>query len=55
VHPNLILKSGHIERDGEVVITARASESESTPWPASAGDRADHDGVVSGTRDPDGY
>lgn len=54
VHPDLILKSGHVERDGEVIITARASESEPTPQTPSADDRVDHNGVVSATRDPDG-
>ena len=53
-HPSLILKSGHIERDGAVVITARASESESMP-PASLGeDRAERDGAVSISRAPNG-
>jgi hypothetical protein len=45
-HPSLILKSGHIERDGEVVITARASESEAMPRTALPDDRAEHDGTV---------
>lgn len=36
-HPDLVLKSGHVERTGLVVITARALESESDPlWPTGA-------------------
>jgi hypothetical protein len=54
-HPILILKSGHIEPDGAVVITERAADSESTPQPASAGARADHDGVVPATHALDGH
>ena len=53
VHPSLILKSGHIESDGEVVITTRAFESEPTPRTSSAENRADHDRTVSELRDPD--
>jgi hypothetical protein len=51
-HPSLILKSGHVERDGQVVITARASESESMPSMCSADDRAHGDGPVTVTRRP---
>lgn len=46
-YPNLILKSGHIERDGQVVITARASESESLPQAALPAERAWRDEAVS--------
>jgi hypothetical protein len=45
-HPGLILKSGHIERDGEVVITARASESEVMPRTSPADDRAERDSTM---------
>jgi hypothetical protein len=53
-HPSLIMKGGHIEQGGEVVTTARASESEGmpgTPWP---GDRAERDGAVPASRPPIG-
>ena len=53
-HPSLILKSGHIERDGEVVITARASESETMPQTSSADDRANCDGTLPVTHLPNG-
>ena len=45
-HPSLILKSGHIEWDGEVVITTRASESEPTPETSLPDDWAERDGAV---------
>jgi hypothetical protein len=45
-HPSLILKSGHIEQDGEVVITARASESEPMPKTSLPDDRAEPDGAA---------
>ena len=47
-HPSLVLKSGHIERDGAVVITARASESVRPP---SLGE----DRTASISRLPSGY
>ena len=53
-HPSLILKSGHIERDGEVVITARAAESELMPQTSLPDDRAERDGAIPVTRLPDG-
>lgn len=40
-HPALILKSGHIEQDGQVVITARAPESETIAPMSSPDDLAD--------------
>ena len=51
-HPSLILKSGHIERDGEVVITTRASDSEVMPRAARPDDRAEPNGAVSTSGDP---
>jgi len=53
-HPSLILKSGHIGRDGHVMITARASESDPMPQTSLPGDRADRDGAVSTSRLPNG-
>jgi hypothetical protein len=46
-HPSLILKSGHIERDGEVVITSRASASEPMPETSLRVDCAERDGAAS--------
>ena len=39
-HPSLVLKSGHIERSGTVVITARAPESEVEVSSPTTNDRA---------------
>jgi hypothetical protein len=46
-HPSLILKSGHVEWNGEVVITARASDSEAIPRTFLPDDRAERSGAVS--------
>jgi hypothetical protein len=46
-HPSLVLKSGHIERDGAVMITARASESDDDAWRSTADDPAGREGEPS--------
>lgn len=45
VHPDLVLKSGHVERDGEVVITARASAADPKRRRSTVDDLADRDGA----------
>jgi hypothetical protein len=54
-HPSLILKSGHVERDGQVVITARASESVSMIRISLPDGRAIRDVPVFGSRLPNGH
>jgi hypothetical protein len=49
-HPDLVLKSGHVERDGGVIITARAPESETGSPVLQAAERDDRAGD---TRSPD--
>ena len=49
-HPSLILKSGHIEKDGQVVIAARPFDSVPTPRASLSDDRAERDDVASASR-----